>query len=101
MVKTLGSQCRVPCSKPLAGSRVDTAFHSSEVDKIPEISGNLVVKSKLPSQSGSSFEAVDLHPQKGAMGYFLVITSAINLKGKQFRPSNFRNVLFSMNYIND
>ena len=29
---------------------------------VPEISGNLVVKSKLPPRSGSSFEAVEPHP---------------------------------------
>ena len=38
----------------------------SEVDKkrVPAISGNLMVKSKLPSQSGfhSSLEAVEPHP---------------------------------------
>ena len=40
--------------KPLGGSKVDSAFHPSEV-------GNLVVKSKLPLRSGSSLEAVELH----------------------------------------
>ena len=55
----------VPCSKPLGGSKVDSAFHPSEVGKmstVPEISGNLVVKSKLPPRSGSSLEAVEPHP---------------------------------------
>ena len=32
------------------------------VKLLPEISGNLVVKSKLPPQSGSSLEAVEPHP---------------------------------------
>ena len=34
---------------------------------VPGISGNLVVKSKLPPQSGTSPEAVEPHPWKGAM----------------------------------
>ena len=42
---------------------------SSEFDKkwVPGISGNLMVKSKLPPQSGShsSLEAVEPHPWKG------------------------------------
>ena len=29
---------------------------------VPEIAGNLVVKSKLPPRSGSSLEAVEPHP---------------------------------------
>ena len=29
---------------------------------VPEVSGNLVVKSKLPPQSGSSLEAVEPNP---------------------------------------
>ena len=33
-VKALDSQSRVPCSKPLGGSKVDSAFHPSEVDKM-------------------------------------------------------------------
>ena len=31
------------------------------------VSGNLVVKSKLPPRSGSSLEAVEPHPYKGAI----------------------------------
>ena len=34
------------------------------------ISGNLVVKSKLPHRSGSSLEAVEPHSQKGAIKFF-------------------------------
>ena len=37
--------------------------------KIPEMLG-LVVKSKLPPRSGSSLEAVEPHPQKGAIKFF-------------------------------
>ena len=53
----------LPCSKPLGGSKVDSAFHSSKVDKMGtrnfwELSG----KKKLISQSGSSLEAVEPHP---------------------------------------
>ena len=50
----------VPCSKPLGGSKVDSAFHPSK---------NLVVKSKLPPRSGSSLEAVEPHPEKGAIKF--------------------------------
>ena len=49
------------CSKPLGDFKVDSAFHPSEVDKMStRISGNLVIKSKLPPQS--CLEAVELHP---------------------------------------
>ena len=34
----------------------------TEYQEFPGISGNLVVKSKLPPQSGSSLEAVEPHP---------------------------------------
>ena len=34
VVKTLDSQSRAPCLKPLGGSKVDSAFHPSEVDKM-------------------------------------------------------------------
>ena len=63
----------VPCSKLLGGSKVDSAFHPSEVDKIStrRISGNLVVKSKLPPRIGSSLETVEPHPWKGDIKFFL------------------------------
>ena len=53
----------VPCSKLPSGSKVDSAFHPSEVGKMStrnfwELSG----KSKLPPQSGFSLEAVEPHP---------------------------------------
>ena len=32
--KALDSQSRVPCSKPLCGSKVDPAFHPFEVDQM-------------------------------------------------------------------
>ena len=62
----------VPYSKPLGGSKVDSAFHPSEVGKMStrnfwELSG----KSKLPPRSGSSLEAIELHQQKGAVKFFL------------------------------
>ena len=34
MVKALDSSLGVPCSKPLDGSMVNSAFHPSEVDKL-------------------------------------------------------------------
>ena len=40
---------------------------------VPGISGNLVVKSKLPPRSGSSFEAVEPHPSKRAIKFFKVL----------------------------
>ena len=53
----------VPCSKPLGGSKVDSAFHPSEVNEVSTRNfWGLVVKSKLPPQSGSSLEAVEPHP---------------------------------------
>ena len=52
-----------PCSKPLDGSKIDSAFHISEVGEMStcnfwELSG----KNKLPPRSGSSFEAIEPHP---------------------------------------
>ena len=45
------------------GSKVDLAFHPSEVDKMSTRNfWELVVKSKLPPPSGSSLEAVEPHP---------------------------------------
>ena len=32
-----------------------------------------MVKSKLPLRSGSSFEAVETHPQKGAIKFFFFL----------------------------
>ena len=52
----------VLCSKPLVGSKVDSAFHPAEFNKVPGISGKLVVKSRLPPRSGFSLEAVEPHP---------------------------------------
>ena len=34
VVKALDSQSRVPCSKPLGGSKVNSAFHPLDVDKM-------------------------------------------------------------------
>ena len=44
----------------------------SEVDKkwVPAISRNLMVKSRLPPQSDSSLETVELHSWKRAIKYF-------------------------------
>ena len=42
----------VPCLKPLGGSKVDSAFWVWSDGYIPWLSGNLVVKSKLPPCSG-------------------------------------------------
>ena len=41
-----------------------------------------MVKSKLPPQSGSSLEAVEPHPKKGAIKFFdiiIIITIIINI----------------------
>ena len=37
---------------------------------IPGLSGNLVIKSKLPPRSGFSLEAVEPHPSKGPTTLF-------------------------------
>ena len=42
----------VPSSKPMGGSKVEPAFHPSEVD-LPGLPGDLVAKSKLSPRSGS------------------------------------------------
>ena len=50
----LDSQSRGLVSKPLAGSKIDFAFHSSEVDEMSaRYTEDLVVKSKLSSCSSS------------------------------------------------
>ena len=44
----------VPRSKPLGGSKIDSVFHPSKVDKMSTTNSlGLVVKNKLSSQSGS------------------------------------------------
>ena len=52
---------------PIQGSRVQNhwvAPRSTQpfILSVPEISGNLVVKSKLPPRSGSSLDTVEPHP---------------------------------------
>ena len=44
---------------------------------VPGISGNLVVKSKLPPRSGSRLEAVEPHPWKGAIKFFKIPNSGV------------------------
>ena len=46
----------------------------SEDDKkwVPAISGNLMVKCKLPPQSGSSLDEVEPHPWKRAISIFFI-----------------------------
>ena len=50
MVNVLDSQSRGPM------------FKTTGMKSVPGISGNLVVKNKLPLQSVSSLEAVEPHP---------------------------------------
>ena len=54
----------VPCSNPLGGAPRSTQpfILSRSIKWVPGISGNSVVKSKLPPWSGSSLEAVQPHP---------------------------------------
>ena len=53
------------------GSRSTQTFILSRSSKwVIGISGNLVVKSKLPPRSGSSLEAIEPHPLKGAIKFF-------------------------------
>ena len=67
----------VLCSNPPGASKVDSVFHPSEVE-VPGISGNWVVKSKLPPWSDTSLEAVEIHPLKGAIKFFLFFFSYVN-----------------------
>ena len=46
---------------------------------VPGISGNWVVKSKLPHRSGTSLEAVETHPYKGAIKFFSFFFSYVKL----------------------
>ena len=43
------------------------------IKRVKEISGDLVVKSELPPRSGSTLEAVEFHPLKGAIKFFFII----------------------------
>ena len=48
---------------PIQGSRVQNHWVAPRsIKSVPGISGNLVVKSKLPPRSCSSLEAVEPHP---------------------------------------
>ena len=47
----------VPCSKPVVAPRLtQPSVLSRSIKQVPAISGNLVVKSKLPPRSGSSLD---------------------------------------------
>ena len=46
---------------------------SKKIKHQNRISGNLVVKSKLPRRSGSSLEAVEPHPKKGGHKVVVVV----------------------------
>ena len=61
MVKALDSQSRGLCSKPLDGSKVDSAFPPSEVEKMSTRNFWEHI-GKKPPRSGSSLEAVEPHP---------------------------------------
>ena len=53
----------VPNSKPLGGSKVNSAFHPSKADEMSARNiWQLSVKSKLPPRCGSSLQAVEPHP---------------------------------------
>ena len=56
--------------------------HPSEIDKkwVPVISGNLMVKSKLPPWSGSSLGAVEPHPWKRAITIRMMTNRQTSLK---------------------
>ena len=72
VVKVLDSQSRSPMFKNHWEASSLTQFHSFDVCKwISEISGNLVVKSKLPRGSGSSLYAVEPRPWEEAIKFFL------------------------------
>ena len=63
VVKVLDSQSRGPVFKTTGGSKVDSVFHPSEVDKVSIRNfWGLSGKSKLPPRSGSSLETVEPHP---------------------------------------
>ena len=69
VVKALDSQSRGLMFKT-TGWLVGQLSHSSFWGRwVPGISGNLVVKSKLPPWSGSRLEVVEPHPQKGAIKF--------------------------------
>ena len=71
---------------------------------IPGISGNLVVKSKLPPRSGSSFEAVEPHPWKGAIKFFFKIPNSgvlgVHATGWLLRQSNEHQELLGLLKVN-
>ena len=74
VVKVLDSQSRGPMFKNHweAPSLTQNFILSRSVKWISEISGNLVVKSKLPPGSGSNLYAVEPHPSEGAIKFFKV-----------------------------
>ena len=49
----------------------------------PGISGNFVVKSKLPPRSGCSLEAVEPHPKKVAIKFFFFIYKSAKVKSSK------------------
>ena len=67
-----------------------SSFRVRLVKWVPEVSGRLVVKSELPPRSGSSLEAVELHPLKGTIKIFYYYSwkSSINSKWNINRNSS-------------
>ena len=66
------SNLGIPWTRTLNGSKVDSVFHPSKVDKrVPRISGNLVGKSKPASRTASaSHEAIEPHSWKEVIKFF-------------------------------
>ena len=63
---TLKALMKLNETNPVEGSKVDSAFHPSGVDKMStRNSGNLVVKGKLSPGSGSSLDTVEPVHRKG------------------------------------
>ena len=63
-VETINSGEKIYYEKSYAkiGVNTDDHIYICECCELPGISGKLVVKSKLPPQSGPSLEAVEPHP---------------------------------------
>ena len=70
VVKALDSQSSSPMFKVigwLQGQLTQSFILLRSIEGVPGISGNLFAKSKLPSRSGFSLEAVEPHPEKGTI----------------------------------
>ena len=98
LVLVVGKDPEVPPSKSLRGSKVDSAFYLSRSIKwVPEISGNVVVKSKMPPRSGSTaLRKLNTIHKKGPQSFFFKILCMASQATFNSFPFKYKNWLLKI-----